>query len=194
MVANVQEWPRHAYTLEEYFALELTGDARYEFWDGEIVCMSGGSQRHARISGNVYFSLRQQLSGRPCEAFTSDLPIKTPLLPPYRYPDASVVCEKAEIEKIEGIEVLTNPTLIVEVLSPATEARDRHEKRTAYQALPSAMEYLLLAQDAPHVTHFQRQANQWVRSDYGDLGATVELPSIGCVLALSDAYQGVEFE
>jgi len=56
------------------------------------------------------------------------------------------------------------------------------------------MEYLLLAQDAPHVTHFQRQANQWVRSDYGDLGATVELPSIGCVLALSDAYQSVEFE
>jgi Uma2 family endonuclease len=194
MVANVQECPGHAYTLKEYFALELTGDARYEFWDGEIVCMSGGSQRHARISGNVYFSLRRQLSGRPCEAFTSDLPIKTPVLPPYRYPDISVVCEKANVESIEGIEVLTNPTLIVEVLSPATESRDRHEKRTAYQSLPSVMEYLPLAQDAPHVTHFQRQANQWLRSDHGDLGATVELPSIGCVLALSDAYQGVEFE
>lgn len=194
MVANLPEWPRHAYTLEEYFALERTGDARYEFWDGEIVCMSGGSQRHARITGNVYFSLRQQLSGSNCEAFTSDLPIKTPLLPPYRYPDVSVVCNKAEIETIEGIDALTNPTLIVEVLSPATEARDRHEKRTAYQGLPSVKDYLLLAQDAPHVTRFQRQTNEWVRSDFGDLGATIDLQSINCALVLSDAYLGVEFE
>jgi Uma2 family endonuclease len=180
--------------LEEYFALERTGDARYEFWDGDIVCMSGGSQRHARISGNVYFSLRQQLSERPCEAFTSDLPIKTSLLPPYHYPDVSVVCGKAEIENIEGIEALTNPTLIVEVLSPATEGRDRHEKRAAYQALPSTTVYLLLSQNAPHVTCFLRHEGEWVRSDYGDLNVTIELPSIDRELALRDVYQGVEFE
>jgi Uma2 family endonuclease len=194
MVANLQEWPRHLYTLEEYFALERTGDARYEFWDGDIVCMSGGSHRNARISGNVYFSLRQQLGGSSCEPFTSDLPIKTPLLPPYRYPDVSVVCGKAEIESIEGIEALVNPTLIVEVLSPATESRDRHEKRTAYQALPSSKAYLLLSQEAPHLTCFLRQADEWVRSDCGDLNATIELTFIGCVLALSDVYQDVEFE
>lgn len=194
MAANLQEWPRHLYTLEEYFALERTGDACYEFWNGEIVCMSGGSQRHARISGNVYFSLRQQLSGRQCEAFTSDLPIKTPLPPPYRYPDVSVVCGKAEIENIEGIEALTNPTLIVEVLSPATESQDRHEKRAAYQALPSTNAYLLLSQDAPHVTCFLRHAGEWERSDYGDLNATIRLPFVDCELALGDAYQGVEFE
>jgi len=193
MAVNLKDLPRHYYTLAEYFALERTGDARYEYWDGEIVCMSGGSEAHVRISGNVYFALRQQLRARPCEAFTSDLPIKTPLLPPYRYPDTSVACGKAVFEKIEGLAVLTNPTLIVEVLSPATESRDRQDKRAAYQALPTVMEYLLIAQDAPHITHFLRQSETWTRTDYGDRTAAVVLPSVECVLTLSDVYSGVEF-
>lgn len=197
MAANLKDPPRHYYTLEEYFALERAGQARYEYWDGEIVCMSGGTEAHIRISGNVYFTLRQQLAGRPCEAFTSDLQIKTPLLPPYRYPDVSVACGKAIFEKIEGMDALTNPRLIVEVLSPGTESRDRKDKRAAYQALPTVMEYLLIAQDIPHLTHFLRQPETqpetWTRADYSDLTATIALPSIECVLALSDVYVGVEF-
>src|SRR5205085_7444490 len=113
MAANPKDTPRHFYTLDEYFALEQVGDARYEYWDGEIACMSGGSRQHGRIAGNVYFTLRQQLTGGQCETFTADLPIKTPRLPPYRYPDVSVACGKAEFEKIQGIDALTNPTLIV---------------------------------------------------------------------------------
>jgi len=101
--------------------------------------------------------------------FNSEIPVKTPALQPYRYPDASVVCGKAEFENIEGIDTLINPTVIVEVLSPATKRRDRNEKRAAYQALPSLKEYLMLAQDAPHATHFSRQGDKWVRSDYSDL-------------------------
>ena len=80
MAANLKDIPRRFYTLDEYFALERTGDARYEYWQGDIVCMSGGSERHGRIGGNVYFTLRQQLVGSNCEAFTGDLPIKTPRL------------------------------------------------------------------------------------------------------------------
>ena len=194
MAAHLQDLPRHFYTLEEYFAPERAGHARYEYWDGEIICMSGGSQAHVRISGNVYFTLRQQLAGGPCEAFTGDLSIKTPALPPYRYPDVSVVCGQAVFEKMEGIDVLTNPTLIVEVLSPATARRDRREKRAAYQALPSLMEYLLIAQDAPHLTHYLRQGETWTRTDASDLKAAVVLPSIERALTLSDAYIGVEFE
>lgn len=194
MAVNLQDLPRHYYTLGEYFALERAGHARYEYWDGEIVCMSGGSEQHGRIGGNVYFTLRQQLTGGPCEAFTSEHPIKTPTLPPYRYPDVSVACGKAVFEKIEGMDALTNPTLIVEVLSPGTASRDRKEKRAAYQALPSVMEYLLIAQDAPHLTHFLRQAETWTRTDSSDLTAAITLPSIECVLALSDVYVGVEFE
>lgn len=193
MAVNPKELRHPYYTLEEYFALEGAGHARYEYWDGELVCMSGGTEQHIRISGSVYYSLRKQLEGGPCESFNSELPIKTPALPPYRYADASVVCGKPVLEKIEGFDVLTNPILIVEVLSPSSESRDRKEKRAAYQSLPSLMEYLLVAQDAPHVTHYLRQQDSWERSDCGDLKATVSLPSIDCVLALSDVYQGVDF-
>ena len=167
MAANPTDSPGHAYTLAEYFALEHTGDARYEYWDGEIVCMSGGSEQHVRISGKVYFTLRQQLVGRSCEAFTSDLAIKTIALPPYRYPDVSVICGEAQFEKMEGIAVLANPTLIIEVLSSKTEKRDRNEKRLACQAIPSVMEYLLIAQDSPHITHYVRHSDSWKRSDSG---------------------------
>lgn len=193
MVAELKQ-PRHYYTLEEYFALERAGHARYEYWDGEIVCMSGGSRQHIMIGGNVYFTLRQQLGGSNCKVFTAEMPVKTPLLPPFRYPDVSVVCGEPLFEDIEGIDVLVNPILLVEVLSPTTELRDRQHKREAYQALPSLMEYLLLAQDIPHATHFHRQAGKWIRSDYGDPTASVSLPSIDCVLAFSDAYLGVEFK
>ena len=194
MAADPKDSPRHYYTLEEYFALERTGDGRYEYWDGEIVSMSGGSKEHGRIAGNVYFDLRQQLTGRRCEVFNTEIPVRTPSLPPYRYPDTSVVCGDAAFENIDGIDTLINPTVIVEVLSPATERRDRNEKRASYQALPSLIDYLMLAQDAPHATHFSRQGDKWVRHDYGDLNASIALESIGCSLTLSEVYASVQFE
>lgn len=195
MVASLQDLPRPFHTLEEYFALEGAGQARYEYWDGEIVCMSGSSRQHATISSNVHLIIGLQLKGKNCRAFTGEMQIKTPLFPPYRYPDASVVCGKPVFEKIGGFDVLVNPILVVEVLSPGTAKVDREEKREAYQALPSVMEYLLISQDAPHVTQYVRQADgQWLRHDYGDLMTLVNLPSIGCTLAMRDLYDGLEFK
>src|SRR5215470_20448032 len=90
--------PIHYYTLEEYFAVEHAGDARYEYWDGEIVCMSGGSKEHIRIAFNIALELGNQLRqhGGNCEAFTGDLAIKNPssVIPPYFYSDASAACEE----------------------------------------------------------------------------------------------------
>jgi Uma2 family endonuclease len=194
MTVNLRNAAQHLYTLEEYFALERAGQARYEYWNGEIVCMSGGTRKHATIIGNVYFSLRSQLTGLGFTAFTSHLPIKTPSLPPYRYPNVSVVCGTPAFENIEGTDVLTNPAFLVEVLSPGTESLDRKEKRLAYQALASLMEYVLIAQDAPHITHFVRKGDIWARSDYADTTAGVSLPCVGCSLAFSDVYSEIEFE
>ena len=92
METSQQNTPQHYFSLDEYFALEYAGHARYEYWDGEIVCMSGGSLGHSQIVGNIHYRLRQGAEGGPCRAFTSELPIKMPTLPPYRYPDASVAC------------------------------------------------------------------------------------------------------
>lgn len=187
--------PKHLYTLNEYFALERAGDARYEYWNGEIVCMSGGSEQHGQIAGNIHGELHAQLKGRPCRAFTSDIPIKTPTLPPYRYPDASVACGKAEFEKIQGIGVLTNPVLIVEVLSPQTEDSDRKEKFEAYQAIETMREYLLVSQNASQITHYVKQENgEWQPFDTANPAATLNLATIGCTLALQDVYADVVFE
>jgi Uma2 family endonuclease len=149
MAADPKDRTRHLYTLDEYFALERAGDARYEYWDGDVVCKSGGSETHSQICGNVFFRLRLQLASQSCRVFTGDLPVRTPTLPPYRYPDASVVCGTAALEKVRGIDVLINPLLIVEVLSPTSAARDCEDKFIAYKAITGFSEYLLVAQEFP---------------------------------------------
>ena len=193
MAVNLQNLPRPHYTLEEYFALEKASDARYEYWDGEIVCMSGGTQRHYTISENLRTKLAEILRGQNCRAYSGGVPISTPSLPPYRYPDASVVCGQPIFTNINGIDALTNPVLIAEVLSPGTEQLDKGAKRAAYQRFASVKEYLIVAQDAPHITQYVRQGRRWARKDYGDLQAAVELTSVSQRILLNDIYEGVIF-
>ena len=185
--------PKHYYTLEEYFALEKVGHARYEYWDGDIVCMSGGTKEHSRISGNLYFHLRLQLQGRTCEALNSEIPINTPNFPPYRYPDVSVACGE-NFEKISGIDTLTNPVVVFEVLSASTEAADRGRKLQAYRAIETLQEYLLVSQTQPQITHYVKQDNgEWQSFDISGLAVTLILNSIGCNLSLQDIYDGIVF-
>ena len=89
--------------------------------------------------------------------------------------------------------MLTNPVLVLEVLLPGTESRDRNEKRAAYQAIPTVQECLLVAQSTPHVTHYVKKNAEWLRNDYSDLTGSIELSSIQCRLSLREAYEGVEF-
>jgi Uma2 family endonuclease len=193
MAANVKN-QTHYYTLEEYFALEQASEARFEYWDGEIVCMSGGTARHYLISENLRTKLAEALSRRECRAFSGGVPIHTPSLPPYRYPDASVVCGQPVFTRLGGIDVLTNPVLVVEVLSPSTEHLDKEPKRNAYQRTASVNEYLIVSQDAPHITQYVREGRRWVRKDFSDLSAALELPSIKSRILIGDIYEGVTFE
>jgi Uma2 family endonuclease len=194
MVASLKDLPHRRYTLEEYFALESVGAARYEYWNGDILCMSGGTPQHATISVNITSGLKVRLRGGRCRDFNADMAIKTLLIPPYRYPDASVVCGEPIFEKVDKFDTLANPTLIVEVLSPSTLNLDKTLKRDAYQAIPSLQEYLLIAQDAPRITHYVRQGNQWLQQDYSGLTITLELPALGCQLPLSEIYEDVRFD
>ncbi len=193
MAANLNR-KQHYYTLEEYFALEKVGDARYEYWDGEIFCMSGGSQQHYRLSGNIHVLLDRAVEKKNCEAFTADSPIKTPKLPPYRYPDASVVCGESQFESIHGIDALVNPLLIVEILSPTTETADQEDKRIAYQAIESLQEYLLIAQDKVEITRYARNEDLWFRDIITDSSAHLQLVSLAETIALAALYRGVVFK
>jgi Uma2 family endonuclease len=194
MATNPKDAPRHFYSLDEYFALENAGHVRYEYWDGDIVCMSGGSKEHTQIDGNVYHRLRLNLSGGSCRAFTSELPVKTPRLIPYRYPDATVGWGELKFEHMRSVDALVNPTSIVEVLSPTSSIRDHNEKFTAYKAIDSFMEYLLIAQDTPQVTHYVRQSDgRWESEVITDLNAEIVLSSVGCKLSLAEIYEDVTF-
>ena len=194
MAKDRSELATHYYSIEEYFGLEEASDARFEYWDGDVVCMSGGTRWHGTISGNVYASLALAARGGPCRAFTADTAIWTPTLPPYRYPDASVGCGELQFKRVRSLDALVNPVLIVEVLSPSTETQDREAKFAAYQALPSFREYLLIAQDEVRLTHYTRQTGGvWLRQDRADLGGSLSLSSIACVLHLKDVYDGVVF-
>lgn len=185
---------KRRYSLEEYFKLELESDTRYEYRDGEISALSGGSPEHEQVIANLVFHLKDKLRGRPCRVFPSNLRVKVPQAPPYRYPDLTALCGEPQYEEIGGVKTLINPALIVEVLSPTTEAFDRGDKFTFYKSIPSFGEYLLVAQHRPHMTQYVKRAEGfWSYQEFNSLTETVTLASLNCSLALSEAYEEVAF-
>ena len=186
--------PKRFYTLEEYFDLDRESDLKYEYWNGEVFCMTGSSPEHALITANVIRLLGNQLVDRNCRVLSGDIHIKVPAAQPYRYADASVYCGKMETEEIGKMKALVNPVLIVEVLSPSTERFDRTGKFTFYQSIPSFREYLLIAQDKPCITqHVKRSDGNWEHNETADIDSVLHLPSLDCSLALNEVYEGIDF-
>lgn len=191
---SAQPQLQHKYTIEEYCELLLNSDERFEYFDGEIVSMAGGKIEHGGIGVNISGELRNLLRGSTCRVFNSDTAIKTVLAPPFRFPDASVVCGELLSEEFKGIDLLLNPIFICEVLSPKTESYDHGKKFVAYQAIESFREYLLVAQTHPHVIRYQRQPDgQWMRLDIIGLESNVGLDSLGVTLPLCEIYRDVVF-
>ena len=187
--------PRKLYSLEEYIELEKSSDEKYEYFDGEVFAMAGGTINHERIIKNLLRRLEEKLEGSSCETFPSNVRIKVPAAFPYRYPDASVVCGELIIEEIFGQQMLVNPLVIIEVLSSSTAAYDLGNKFSAYQSISSFREYLLISQDRAHVIQYVRQPNdKWLRSETSGPQSTVMLESLGISLTLNEIYQRVIFQ
>lgn len=186
--------PQRRYTMEEYLELDRNSEERYEYYDGVVFAMTGGSPGHARIGGNVYAALRQRLRGGNCEVFNSDMRIRIPDAMPYRYPDTSVVCGEPVFEELGGQQMLVNPRLIVEVLSPSTAASDLGEKFTAYQSIESFEEYLVISQERPHVIqHLRQERRRWLRIESAGLESELTLESLHVTLPLTEIYERVVF-
>lgn len=186
--------PKPHYTLEEYFALERDSGERYEYFDGEVFCMSGAQPTHSRLGARLAYLLGGHTEMSGCHLFDSALRVRVPMLPPYRNPDLSALCGPPEFEEIGGLLCLTNPTLLIEILSPSTAFFDWDRKFRHYQSIPGFCEYLLIAQDQIAVTQFVKQgANAWLRSDYGP-GDTIQPASLGCELNLDALYRDINFE
>jgi Uma2 family endonuclease len=182
------------YTLQEYIELEKSSEEKFEYYDGNVWSMAGASIDHETIVSNLDFALRSRLQGKQCRVFLSNTRVKVPVYPPYRYPDLSALCGKLSVETLFGLEVLTNPSLIVEVLSPSTKSFDLGDKFTYYKSIESFTEYLLIDQDRPHVVLYTKQAeNAWLHREYNSLNDTFYLSSLDCEIALADIYENIEF-
>ena len=186
--------PKRKYTIEEYIELLKKSEERFEYFDGELFSMAGGKFAHSEITSNIHFALRSHLAGSSCRAYNGELAIKVPQAPPFRFPDASVVCNEPIKEGIQGIDVLVNPILIVEVLSDSTEAYDLSNKFVAYQSIASFQEYLVIAQKYAHVIlHTKQPGGLWLRRDVIGLDSEVRLESLNVTLTLNEIYERVQF-
>jgi Uma2 family endonuclease len=179
-------------TPYEYLVFERTSIERHEFFDGEIFAMGGASERHNLIVTNVVRELGQALKNRPCRVYANDMRVKVATSGLYTYPDVVVACGQPRFDD-EQRDTLLDPTLLIEVLSPSTEAYDRGETFEHYRKLESLREYVLIAQERLHLEQFVRQSDgHWLLSEWSGSDATVSLGSVGATLVLAEVYDKVE--
>jgi len=180
-------------TLSEagYLAFEETSPLRHEYVGSEAYAMSGGTLRHNRISLNAASLLLARLAGKPCQVFMSDVKLHVARDSAYYYPDVMVACAE-QASAANDAQVVSDPLLVVEVLSPSTEATDRREKLHAYRRLPALQEYALISQDTQQVEIYRRQVDiGWLYITY-EPGDTVEFASVGVTLPIAELYAGTD--
>jgi Uma2 family endonuclease len=175
------------YTIQEYLRLEAYSNVRHEYVHGQIYAMAGGTPEHGTYAANVISALGAQLRGRPCRVQTSDVRIRVPATGIDTYPDVSVVCGSAERDA-EDPDAITNPVVLVEVLSPSTEEYDRGEKFEHYKRLPALREVVFVAHDERRIEVQRRRGSLWERVTVRE-GETVRLEAIGCELAVDEVYR-----
>ncbi|MBF2017461.1 MAG: Uma2 family endonuclease [Rivularia sp. T60_A2020_040] len=188
MVAISQE-PQKM-TIEEYLAWEPLQELRYEYDNGEVFAMTGGTIPHNDIALNFYTALRPHLRARGCRVNVSDVKVQVTPKSPYYYPDVIVSCDPQDQNARKFIQ---NPKIIVEVLSPSTASRDRGEKFTNYLKMSSLQEYLLIDSEKISVERYCRgEGRMWLYYPYTE-GDVITLSSIEFEMAIALIYEGVVF-
>lgn len=177
-------------TSAEYAAWEREQTEKHEFFDGEVFSQAGGTRRHSLIGSNVLGEVRQILKGKDCQAHGSDMRVLVKATGYQAYPDVSVVCPPIEGDSDE---VISNPILLVEVLSPTTADFDRGGKFGHYRQIPSLLEYLIFWQDEARVEqHTKTDEGLWLLRELVGIDEVLQLASLQQPLALRDAYDKVK--
>ena len=181
-------------TEAEYLEFERHSDTKHEFVDGEILAMAGASWNHTVIVSNINTRLNVGLENSSCIAVTNDMKVYVISDKSFRYPDVVVVCGDP-IFKEGTNDILTNPTVIFEVLSPTTELYDRSTKYFEYQQIPTLQDYVLVAQDTYRMEIFSRTDSKgWLHTMVSDLDDRLTIPSIDVTLKLSAVYDAVKMD
>ncbi|PSO63668.1 MAG: hypothetical protein BRC36_07950 [Cyanobacteria bacterium QH_2_48_84] len=188
MIANPQlNWM----SPQEYLEWEPTQEIRYEYIDGEIFAMTGGTKSHNRIALNLVTALDSYLLEKGCDIYIADVKVQVSLAASYHYPDVVVTCNSRDQDSSQFVQY---PCLIVEVLSPSTEAYDRGGKFAQYRKLESLQEYVLIQSEKIGVECFRRnQQGLWVLYPY-EQGDTITLESVGFSLPVETLYRQVRVD
>jgi Uma2 family endonuclease len=186
--------PSQYLTLQQYFTLEESGDRKHEYYHGAIYAMTGASARHNLIVANLIGLLHGQLRGSSCRIFPSDLRLKIQATGLYTYPDISVIC--GGIQFGDGRQdTVTNPTVLIEVLSPSTENYDRGKKFEHYRTIESLQEYIVVAQDRVHIEqHIRQDEHRWLLVDFFAVDQIVQIGAVDCTLPVALVYEYVSFD
>jgi Uma2 family endonuclease len=188
---SAQAQPR--LTPEQYLDAERSAEFRHEYFDGQMYAMSGGSYQHFQIIGNITAELHTSLKKRPCSVGSSDLRLRVSPDGLYTYPDVIVICGEPRFAD-DRLDTILNPALIVEVLSPSTEAYDRGFKSAQYRTVESLEEYALVSQAEPRVEVFRRQpGGHWLLSEAIGIEAVCHFESLDCAVPLAEIYAKVTF-
>lgn len=195
--------PKRIYTIEDYLEFERESVERHEFLDGEIYEMAGESEAHGDICTNLVREISTQLKGSPCRARSKDTKVRSGAKPElartrrgmFSYPDVVVICGETEFHD-EAKDVITNPAVVIEVLSESTADFDRGEKFIRYRNWNLTLtDYILVSQNEPLIEHFARQIDgSWLLREHRGLEKTFTIQSINCALHLAEVYDRVEFQ
>ena len=185
--------PHPRLTPEEYLEIEPAADYKSEYFNGEMFAMSGGTPRHAVIAGNAGAEFRAALRNKGYTVASSDLRIRTTPAGLYTYPDVTVYC--GQLQFVEGTkETITNPVLLVEVLSPSSESHDRVLKWEQYRQIESLRDYVLISQTTPRVEVYSRHPEGWLFTEFVGVDARCRFPGVDCEIDAREIYLGVQFD
>jgi Uma2 family endonuclease len=194
MTGIIQAVEKRYYSPEEYLALEEVAEYKSEYYDGEIVQMTGGTTNHNQIAGNVYIALSLALKGQNYRVFIGDVRLWIPKKRSYTYPDVMVIAGKPEYFE-QRKDTVTNPQVIVEVLSKSTKDYDRGGKFQFYQTIPSFQEYILIDQSQRFIEQFSKQENKrWSYCVYDEEDLALVFSSFSVEVSLEDIYEKVDFD
>ncbi len=184
---------KYYYTHQEYLKLDGQASEKSEYYHGEIVAMAGSTLNHNTIAGNLYIDLRIALADKPCATFFGDIKVWLEERDYYTYPDVMVICGEPEFVG-ERTDMVTNPVVIIEVLSKSTAEYDRSDKLHASFTLASLQEYVLIDQYRMKVEYFRRKDQLWELRVFTKAEESLGLKSIGVDIPLSQIYRQVKWE
>lgn len=181
------------YTPEAYLEFERAAETRHEYIDGYIYAMAGESLSHSRICLNIAAEMRRVLKGSRCEALSPNMKVRAETKGLFAYPNLSIVCGEPVFHDDQK-DVLLNPQVIIEVLSPSTQRYDQTKKFFRYRKeIPSLTDYILIYQDVAFIEHHEKHSDgRWVHNVFDGLQDTLRIPSIECEISMAEIYDRVE--